>query len=345
MLRQIAQENEAQELIIKKTNQLETNDEIQMKKIESPSKKYSEINKTIYDVMLGNFDLSQYLTSRESYETFVAGMNVKDSRGCTALHICVLGGFDTLVEFLLSLSVPQFEGSVDNKKSVMMVDCISEDANTALHMAVMGLGSSLESKMIKIIKLLLKSGSDPNLEMSIINQKAVPVVSRALIEATKVKSSECVKLLLEYGAEDDDHAALKAAIELEDNENIGILIEKIYITDHENCFPSSFLNGETHEMSASKRGASLLDSMSCKREGQRIDWSSFKLSKLCFSWFQKVSFQYYSTIDKFTHTTQDHTNLITHIDLSNNKLPFFNAFFFKMKNLKKLDLSKNKVSY
>ena len=317
------------------------------------------------------FDLSKHVSSSECYEALVAGMNVKDSRGCTGLHICVLGALDDLTQFLLALVVEPFQDSADStglpggpepehggvvsgrldvkpsggKRSVMVVDSLSEDGKSPLHMALSNLSGSVNKQLIKIIELLLRSGANPNLAVSVRNEKGTLVPSSPLLQAIKSKNFECVRLLLQYGAEDDEEKVMKAAVAANDEEIIGCFLKNFSIVDHEiklGCGVSDNVNEGKVSSSTPLPHATNTDS---RVEGLVLDWNLLGLKRLCRSWFEQACHVYHTSIkpSSVDATDHDYTWTITRIDLSCNNLCLLNAFLLAFRNLKKLDVSNNKV--
>lgn len=339
------------------------------------------------------FKISDYLNCKESFEAFLSHMNVKDSRGCTALHITVLGNLEDLTQFLLNLTLDHSEflefknhsesiqdsknesisgnGGVHKKgkvpsvsvvseshetslkiarRSVMMVDSLAEDGQSALHMAISNLKGNMNDQTMKIIELLLQHGANPNLEMPIRNESAKLMTSQPLFEAVKLKDGECVELLLRYGGKDDGQRALKEAVEGDDEEIVGDLIASLFIIDHEHR-PVNFSINATNKSdcptNSNRMSVSNMKSIDSRIKGLRLDWNLLALKTLCHSWFVKASHKYYSnivpTIYDSSLSTNDFTWTITRIDLSFNELCLLNGCVFTFRSLKKLDLSNNKV--
>ena len=290
-------------------------------------------------------------------ETFESALNFRDNKGCTCLHLAVECGSVELVQYFLGLEKSNQNNEDRNWRrsdenvstTLIQIDALNDDGRTALHVSIVKSSPEYRNNYIQILKLLLEHGADPNVTLevpnSLHNNKKEKTTSKPLLEAVKRHDKEMVKLLLKFGAKDENLSAAKLAIKSQVQNLFEIFLEnqiyfhtEIAITlEGHSCRTCRDLKSSLNYKTLGSGG-----SLGNSYPGLMVDWNSLGLVSLDPNWFQGREDL---CTENELRPRSFCLHLITELDLSHNLLKELPFFVWHLENLKKLNLSNNQVFF
>ncbi|XP_065648693.1 leucine-rich repeat serine/threonine-protein kinase 1 isoform X3 [Hydra vulgaris] len=170
---------------------------------------------------------------------------------------------------------------------------------------------------LEVVELLLKNGADLNASFVDNGLKYTP-----LQFACKNEYIELLKLLLKYNAEDHDGISLNEAMKNNRDEVVNVLLSNgVYVNSERTVTLNDFENSFTTVS---------------------IHWQKRFINFIEEKWILAAPSALYSHHDDLIKNIL-HAQLITEVNLSDNKLEFVPFILFQLPSLRKLNLSNNRL--
>ncbi|XP_047128379.1 leucine-rich repeat serine/threonine-protein kinase 1 isoform X1 [Hydra vulgaris] len=257
--------------------------------------------------------ISNNSTPDKSNKYFI-NINQPMGNGLTPIHLAVRLGNKNIISMLLECK--PFKKITKKDKYKKYPDCLILDSvvdtKTALHFALQ------DVRNIEVVELLLKNGADLNASFIDNGLKYTP-----LQFVCKNENIEALKLLLKYNAEDHDGISLNEAMENNRDEVVYVLLSNgVYVNSESTVSLNNFEDSLTPVS---------------------IHWKKRFINFLEEKWILAAQSAIYSHHDDVIKNKL-HPQLITEINLSDNKLKYVPFILFQLPSLSKLNLSNNRLN-
>ncbi|XP_047128384.1 leucine-rich repeat serine/threonine-protein kinase 1 isoform X1 [Hydra vulgaris] len=241
---------------------------------------------------------------------FFVHINQPMGNGYTPIHLAVQYGNKNIISMLLACKPFIKITEKEEYPGRLILDSIV-DTKTPLHFALQ------DVRNLEVVELLLKNGADLNASFIDNGLKYTP-----LQFVCKNENIEALKLLLKYNAEDHDGISLNEAMENNRDEVVNVLLSN-----------GVYVNIE--------RTVTLNDSQDSSTPVS-IHWNKRFINILEEKWILAAPSAIYSFHDDLIKNKL-HPQLITEVNLSDNKLEFVPFILFQLPALRKLNLSNNRL--
>ncbi|XP_065648667.1 leucine-rich repeat serine/threonine-protein kinase 1 isoform X3 [Hydra vulgaris] len=257
--------------------------------------------------------ISNNSTPAESNKYFV-NINQPMGNGHTPIHLAVQSGNKNII--LMLLEHKPFKKITEKEEYKKYPDCLILDSivdrKTPLHFALQ------DVKNLEVIELLLRNGADLNASFIDNGLKYTP-----LQFVCKNENIEVLKLLLKYKAEDHDGISLNEAMINNRDEVVNILLSKgVYVNSESTVSLNDYEDSLTPVS---------------------IHWKKRFINFLDEKWILAAQSAIYSHHDDVIKNKL-HPQLITEVNLSDNKLKYVPFILFQLPSLSKLNLSNNRLN-
>nr|XP_047128381.1 leucine-rich repeat serine/threonine-protein kinase 1-like isoform X2 [Hydra vulgaris] len=246
-------------------------------------------------------------STSKSNKCFV-NINQPMGNGHTPIHLAVQSGNKNIISMLLACKPFIKVMEKEEYPGCLILESVV-DTKTALHFALQ------DVKNLEVVELLLKNGADLNASFIDNGLKYTP-----LQFVCKNENIEVLKLLLKYNAKDHDGISLNEAMENNRDEVVNVLLSNgVYVNSERTVTLNDFEDSLTTVS---------------------IYWKKRFINFVKEKWILAAPSAVYSHHDDLIKNKL-HSQLITEVNLSNNKLEFVPFILFQLPSLRKLNLSNN----
>ena len=232
-------------------------------------------------------------------------------------------------------SVDCDNGEVVERFHPVEVDRLDLDGNSALHLAVKR-SERTQPTYRQIVLALLQHGANANKPLITVGGN-----SSALLQACSNNDVEMMDLLLDNSVTDDDHSALRSAVEMQNDKMIATVLKyRSHVDAEYQVNHSAVMACRQNQMGRRRSSAKNV----WPSVGVALNWHGLGLPLISHAWLHDVCL-HHNSAPSDVNNRQVVLAAITRIDLSRNNLSLLPEEIFQLPSLRLLSAAENHIRW